>query len=209
MNKIITTLSLSLLLLSTPLYAAPADDARASLQKDWAHIKYEVKSDHREAMFKVLAAESANILKKFPDSAEILIWRAIILSTYAGEKGGLGALKIVKNAKALLERSIRIDPLALQGSAYTSLGSLYYHVPGWPIGFGSDNKAKKYLSKALQINPNGIDSNFFNADFLLEQKHKKKAKVFLEHALKAKPRPGREIADNGRRNEIKKLLSKL
>lgn len=207
MNKLITTLSL--LLLSTSLFAAPVDDARESLQKEWAHIKYEVEGNQKEEMFASLAESSEKTLKQFPDSADLLIWRAIILSTYAGEKGGLGALKIVKEAKSLLEKSIEIDPMALQGSAYTSLGSLYYQVPGWPIGFGSDKKAKEYLDKALAINPDGIDSNFFNADFLLEQKDKKQAKVFLEHALEAKPRPGREIADNGRRTEIQERLSKL
>ena len=34
-----------------------------------------------------------------------------------------------------------IDPKALDGSAYASLGSLFYQVPGWPIGFGDDKKA--------------------------------------------------------------------
>ncbi len=207
MRKLITTLSL--IIVSMHLAAAPVDDARVSLQKQWAHIKYEVEKDPREKMFETLATASEAAVKQFPDSAEILIWRAIILSTYAGEKGGLGALSLVKEAKALLEQSIEIDPTALQGSAYTSLGSLYYQVPGWPIGFGSDKKAQQYLSKALEINPDGIDSNFFNADFMLEKNDKEHAKALLEHALKAAPRPGREIADNGRRQEIQKLLEKL
>jgi hypothetical protein len=54
-----------------------------------------------------------------------------------------------------------IDPRALQGSAYTSLGSLYYQVPGWPIGFGDDKRAEAMLLKALEINPDGIDPNYF------------------------------------------------
>ena len=108
-----------------------------------------------------------------------------------------------------MEQSIEIDPTALLGSAYTSLGSLYYQVPGWPIGFGSDKKAKEFLAKSLEINPDGIDSNFFNADFLIEQNKKAEAKVLLEHALEASPRPGREVADNGRRQEIRALLDKL
>ena len=207
MRKLITTLSL--IIVSMHLAAAPVDDARVSLQKQWAHIKYEVEKGQREKMFETLATASEDAVKQFPDSAEILIWRAIILSTYAGEKGGLGALSLVKEAKALLEQSIEIDPTALQGSAYTSLGSLYYQVPGWPIGFGSDKKAQQYLSKALEINPDGIDSNFFNADFMLEKNDKEHAKALLEHALNAAPRPGREIADNGRRQEIQKLLEKL
>lgn len=207
MKKLITTLYLTFF--SIGLFAAPSDEARVSMQTEWAHIKYEVEKDQQESMLEALANATEETLKQHPDSAEVLIWRAIILSTYAGEKGGLGALGLVKEAKRLLELSIELDPSALQGSAYTSLGSLYYQVPGWPIGFGSDKKAKQYLAKSLEINPDGIDSNFFNADFLLEQSENAKAKELLEHALEAKPRPGREIADNGRRKEIQALLSKL
>ena len=199
-----------LFILSTPLLAAPVDDTRSMLQSHWARIKYqEADASAREKQFAQLADDSDKALQQFPDAADIMIWRAIILSTYAGEKGGLGALSLVKEAKQLLEHSIEIDPTALQGSAYTSLGSLYYQVPGWPIGFGSDKKAREYLNKALQINPDGIDSNFFYADFLIDQKQKEEARQVLQHALNAAPRPGRELADSGRRAEIEGLLKKL
>ncbi|WP_299183350.1 tetratricopeptide repeat protein [uncultured Neptuniibacter sp.] len=197
------------LLASSMVFAAPQDEARLALQHSWAQIKYEAPTDQREKLFEGLVAESEKIMQQFPQQAEILIWRAIILSTYAGEKGGLGALGLVKEAKLLLEQSIELDPTALDGSAYTSLGSLYYQVPGWPIGFGSDKKARTYLQKALKINPDGIDSNFFYGDFLIEQNDKAQAKTVLQHALEAKNRPGRELADKGRRAEIETLLSTL
>lgn len=197
------------LLASGMVFAAPQDDSRVALQQRWAQIKYEAPADQRETMFEELVDESDKTMQQFPNQADILIWRAIILSSYAGEKGGLGALSLVKEAKSLLERSIELDPAALDGSAYTSLGSLYYQVPGWPIGFGSDQKARTYLQKALEINPDGIDSNFFYGDYLIEQNDKAQAKSVLEHALEAKDRLGRELADKGRRAEIEALLSKL
>ncbi len=40
----------------------------------------------------------------------------------------------MKEARASLEAALKIAPEALDGSAYTSLGSLYYQVPGWPLG---------------------------------------------------------------------------
>ena len=69
----------------------------------------------------------------------------------------------VCSSKNLLLQAEKIDSNALNGSIYTSLGSLYYKVPGWPIGFGDNSKALIYLKKALQINPNGIDANYFYA----------------------------------------------
>jgi Tfp pilus assembly protein PilF len=79
---------------------------------------------------------------------------------------------------------------------------LHYKVPGWPLGFGDKKKARAYLEKALQINPNGIDPNYFYADFLRERGEYEQAIQHYEKALAAPARPGREDADAGRRQEI-------
>jgi Tfp pilus assembly protein PilF len=97
----------------------------------------------------------------------------------------------------------------LDGSAHTSLGSLYYQVPGWPIGFGDDDEAEKHLKKAIQLNPNGIDSNFFYGDFLLQDDRYEEAKIYLSKALQAPDRPNRPLADAGRRQEIKAALAQI
>ena len=99
--------------------------------------------------------------------------------------------------------------MALNGSAYTSLGALYYQVPGWHIAFGNNKKARKYLMKAVSVNPNGIDSNYFYGDFLIQEKEFREASKVLRKALTAKARPGREIADKGRRQEINSLLENM
>jgi len=109
----------------------------------------------------------------------------------------------------LFEKSITLDPTALDGSAYTSLGSLYYQVPPWPLAFGSDSKAEEFLKKALELNPDGIDPNYFYGDFLLQNNHYTEAKVYLEKALNAPERPGRASADAGRRAEIAKALNEI
>lgn len=82
-------------------------------------------------------------------------------------------------------------------------------IPGWPVGFGDDEKAEKLLKQALAINPTGIDPNFFYGDFLLEQGDKAQAKIYLDKALAAPARPGREVADEGRKTEIRERLAKL
>ena len=127
----------------------------------------------------------------------------------AGEKGGLGALGLVKQAKAIYEHAIQIDGKALDGSAYNSLGVLYYKVPGWPLGFGDKAKARELLQKALAINPQGIDPNYFYGEYLVETKPADEAVSYLERALQAPPRPGRQIADSGRREEVRTLLARL
>ncbi|HEY0893691.1 MAG TPA: tetratricopeptide repeat protein [Cellvibrio sp.] len=187
-------------------YADEAADIQ-TLQTRWAEIKYQTPEADQEKAFVSLVAE-AEKLRTANTSAPYLIWEAIIRSTYAGAKGGLGALDEVKQAKKLLEQAIKLDPATMNGSAYTSLGSLYYQVPGWPVGFGDDKKAKELLLKGLSYNPDGIDSNYFYGDYLLDQKNYQQAVAAFEKALKAAPRPGRESADTGRKGEIETALAK-
>jgi len=181
----------------------------SELQHAWAKTNYASPESQREAEFKKLVDKAHQVSLKFPDRPEPMIWEAILLSSYANAEGGLDALDRVKQARQLLLKAEKLDPGALDGSVYTSLGSLYYMVPGWPISFGDNDKARDYLHKALAINPNGIDPNYFEGDFLFNQQDYKGAAAALRRALDAPSRLGREDADIGRRGEIKNVLKKV
>ena len=195
-------------LINGATYAAPVDDAVADLQHEWETVKYKVATKEQEARFEALAAKARKVSVAFPDRAEPLIWEGIVVSSLAGAKGGLGALGLVKQAKTLYEGALKLQPEALEGSAYNSLGVLYYKVPGWPVGFGDKAKAQELLQKALAINPRGIDPNYFYGEYLIETGKPADAVTYLERALGAPARPGRDLADAGRRDEAKVLLAK-
>lgn len=188
----------------------PVMEQISYLQTEWARIKYQMPDEdvQMEALEK-LGAHAQKVAATYADRAEPKIWQGIILSTKAGIDGGIGALGTVKEAKVLFEAALKQNPRALDGSAYTSLGSLYYQVPGWPVGFGDNQEAEKNLKMALQLNPNGIDPNFFYGDFLIEDGRKSEAKPYLEKALMAPDRLNRELADAGRRQEIKAKLAEI
>lgn len=198
-------LAISLLLGAKISYAT----SLAEVQKRWAKANYELTDKDQIQAFQNIIADLDGQLQLQPNNAELLIWRGITKSTLAGAKGGLGALKIAKASRKDFEAALNINDLALQGSAYTSLGTLYGKVPGWPVGFGSDKKAKKHLLKALEINPNGIDPNYFYAEFLFDNKKYQQAKTFLLKAQQAPPRPSRPLADKGRQQEVQELISKV
>lgn len=189
-------------------FAAGVEDAVVDLQHDWEVIRYQTPAPERGKRFEALAAKARKVSEAYPGRAEPLVWEGIIVSSWAGEKGGLGALGLVKQAKALYEGAIAIDGDVLDGSAYNSLGVLYYKVPGWPVGFGDKAKAKELLQKALSLNPKGIDPNFFYGEYLVETGQPDQAVAYLERALQAPPRPGRQVADSGRREEARLLLEK-
>jgi tetratricopeptide (TPR) repeat protein len=192
--------SLSILLLG--LFSAAAwaqDDALAKgildIQHQWEHIHYQIPEDQQDAAFPPLEEQADALIKQYPARAEPLVWKAIVLSTHAGAKGGLSALSMVREARDLLEQAEKIDPNVLNGSIYTTLGSLYYQVPGWPLGYGDDKKAEVFLKKALAINPTGMDANYFYGDFLYRKGHYLEALSVLEKAMHAPDRVDRPLAD--------------
>lgn len=181
----------------------------AHLQQRWAEVNYQMEGKTQLSAFEQLSKEAVELSEKESASAEVWIWRGIIKSTYAGAKGGLGALGLAKEAKADLEHAMDLDADALGGSAYTSLGTLYHSVPGWPVGFGDEDTAEELLLKALTLSPEGIDTNYFYGTYLLDEKRYDEAENYLLQAQRAPARPSRPVADSGRQQEIREALEIL
>lgn len=188
---------------------AQAGEDLDGLRSEWAHVKYQVAADAQLQAMTRLKARADAVLQAAPEDPELMIWDAIITSSVAGLKGGLSALGLAKEARARLERAEQVRPGALDGSALTSLGALYYQVPGWPIGFGDHKKARALLQAALKIDPDGVDANYFYADFLFGEGDMTGASKAAGHGMAALPRPGREVADQGRREELRALLARI
>jgi len=195
---------------ATVAAADPAfDDELLAIQQEWATANYQVNADAREPAFANVEARTEAFAKAHPERAEAWVWAGIVQSSHAGAKGGLGALGLTKKARASLEAALKLDSRALDGSAYTSLGTLYYKVPRFPIGFGDHDKARELLQQALVFNPNGIDPNYFYGEYLYEQGQYREALQYLDRAAHAPRRPVRELADQGRRNEIAALAARV
>jgi tetratricopeptide (TPR) repeat protein len=190
-----------------PALADTCDDRTVALQNTWAQVNYEVPKGQRRDQMEHLADQANAVVGQCKGRAEPLVWDAIITASAAGFKGGLGALGEVKQARSMLEQAEHIKPDALDGSVYTTLGSLYAQVPGAPIAFGDKTKARGYLAKALQIDPNGIDQNFFMGDLLMREHDYAGAQRYLEKVIAAPARPGRDVADRGRRKEAQEMLA--
>ena len=171
----VATLLCSALSLQTSVVNAQENSLNA-IQKQWAHVNYQLEDDAQLDAYKALIKDTEAFKAAQPNNADALIWYGIVQSSYAGAKGGLGALKHAENAKDAFEQALKMNPNALSGSAYTSLGTLFHKVPGWPIGFGDDDKAGELLQKALELNPQGIDPNYFYGEYLYDERKYKQAK---------------------------------
>lgn len=215
MQKLLNTILLSFMMvipgIQAHAQAAPDssfDQEITNLRDQWGRIKYQTPDpDQQTKQIAVLEAEAAKVEAEYPSRAEPKIWEAIILATDAGITKSMSGLPKVRHAKELLEAALKEDPNTMGGSAHVTLGSLYYQVPGWPISFGSDKKAEEELRAGLSVNPNGIDTNYFYGDFLNHKGDYNKALGVLQQALKAAPRPGFEIIDQGFDRDINKAIA--
>ncbi|MDX8403550.1 MAG: hypothetical protein R8K54_03990 [Mariprofundaceae bacterium] len=187
--------------------------AVSDLQHQWAEANYRTPDKQKEDVFKTLVDKASSLTEKYSNRAEPKIWEAIIRAGYAGAMGGVSsmfnAMPQMKMGRDLLLAAEKIEPRAMHGSIYTTLGSFYYMTPGGFIGFGDDDKALEYLNKAIAMAPDDMDANYFMGDYWLEQKKYKKALPYFEKVLSLPNVPSRPVYSVGRKAEATEKLAKV
>jgi tetratricopeptide (TPR) repeat protein len=205
MNK--ATIVVFLILFASPLWASDLSASVAGLESEWAAAYYQNNETQQKQAYPALLEKAEELVKRYPYAAEPKIWQATIMATNAGFQSSLAALSTLEEAKVLLEQAIQQNPNALEGAAYVTLGTLYYMVPGWPVSFGDNQMAEQLLKASLKINPNGIDANYFYADYLLQQDRASEAEDYFRKAIQAPIRKQQIFADTQLQNEAKLALA--
>ena len=180
-----------------------------ALEDRWALTKYEM-TDKAQRLRNVeaLHLEAAGLVQRYPGRAEPLIWEALVYILEAEVHSSTASLGALRKARELLQQAEKIDGAAMKGAVHANLGSLYYEVPGWPISFGSNDKAEVHLKQALAHDRDGRDANYFYGDFLVQRRRPKDAIPFLEKALQVPIDVAHARADKGRQKEIVVALEK-
>lgn len=206
-NRIIHALFIAVLFTAAPVHAA-FDDELSALQQHWATARYQVSGDERKNQLQKLVDEADSFAKKYSDKADGYLWAGVIRGSLAEAINGMSALGIVKESKTKLEKAIEIDPKAEDGYAFGVLGLMYSKVPGWPIAFGDDKKAKELLKKGVEINPEGMNINYLYASYLFDKGDYKQAQTLIKKAEQATPPAPAEMWA-GRQKEIRELAEKI
>jgi Tfp pilus assembly protein PilF len=79
-------------------------------------------------------------------------------------------------------------------------------VPGGFVGFGDNELAREYFMRALEVDANNIDNNYFYGEFLVKQGDYSAALEVLNRALSSSVVADRPVFDAGRRAEIEALI---
>ena len=200
------TTFVALLLLSSQSFAESLNESVQGIESEWASIYYNTHKQKQGLAYSHLLDKTINLSKKHPNNAEPIIWEAIIKATNADHQDPVSALEAINEARDLLLKAIDINPQALSGSAYVTLGTLYYMAPKWPIGFGDEVIAQKLLQTALEINPNGIESNYFYGDFLLTNNNLTEAEKHFKRAIAIPERTEQFYSDNQLKEQARLAL---
>ncbi|MGZ5622261.1 MAG: hypothetical protein ACXWFG_15485 [Methylobacter sp.] len=195
-----------LLLLPVQCFAENLKDSLKNIETEWASIYYSTPKSKQEAAYIQLLGKTTNLVRQYPNAAEPIFWQAVVKATYADHQDAFSALNAIQEARDLLIKALKIDPKTMSGSAYVTLGTLYYMAPKWPISFGDDDAAKQMLETALKINPDGIDTNYFYGQFLLSHNQLNDAAVYFEKAAFAPARTEQLYADNQLKAEARLAL---
>ena len=175
------------------------------LHDEWADIFYRLPVYEQAGKFETLLPRVHALVERYPQ-AEPLVIEAFVLCSYAAAEFSLSSLNKVARARELLVKSISLDPKVMEGSAYVTLGNLYYRLPGWPISYGDDDQSRQYLEAALKLFPEALDTNYFYGDFLMGQGAFRQAIPYLEKADKAPIRPQSRLSDLKLKEELKHRL---
>lgn len=203
-----------LVFLLTPQLSAAADkgfDAIAktsrSIQAEWSEVFYLAPRAEQVARYRRLLERIRALKAEAPQRAEPLIVEAIILCTYSAAALGLDTLEMLEESRDLLKKSIERDPKALDGAAYVTLGNLYRRLPGWPLLYGDKKVAREVLTTGVRLFPEGIDTNYFMGDILLEEGDAKAALPYLEKAARASIRPTLRVSDEKLHKEAQEAVT--
>jgi len=182
------------------------DQELTAIIRDYDNANYESPSDDAKAKaYAAVVARAEKLAKQHPTRGEPLSWMGQAQASQSALERSLG---LVKQARKTLEAAVAITPNAYAVEAYSTLGSMYGSVPGFPIAFGDKKKAHECYKMALAINPSSLGANAGYGSFLLKQDDYTGAIKYATVALNAPARPGREKADKASRANAESVIAK-
>lgn len=202
-------LRIFLLIFSLQIFSVCADELQTvvdNLQKNWDQTYFTMEGKPRKKALRALIKTAETLRLQYKDSAELHIWEGIIRASYNDAAGGIGGLRQAREAKALFEKAISINDKALNGLSYTELGALYSRVPGWPISFGDNDKARELLLKGLAMNGDDLEAHYLLGKFYIDDDNWVAAQAILEQGLALPEISERPAFDAARRSEMQQLL---
>ncbi len=139
----------------------------------------------RETPFEELLQSVESYRDANPGNASAWIVLARVRFGYANTQGIVRGMRLMKEVRDELQKSVQLDAQAEQGFGQALLGFLYVGMPPWPLGFRNKDKGADYLAAAYRLNPDGMEINYYYAQYYASEKRFAQALQHVERARHA------------------------
>ncbi|WP_240143457.1 TRAP transporter TatT component family protein [Nitrosomonas sp. JL21] len=112
-----------------------------------------------------------------------LFWKAAAMGKMAEDSGVLNALRMLRPMEKMLLNVVALDEKYENAGGHRALGRMYHKLPGFPISFGSNQKALKHLKRAHDLFPQDVITRAFYAELLLDEGKMDEARKHADFVL--------------------------
>lgn len=143
----------------------------------------ELDKNRRVQQFEKCIAVADQALALNVDDVRGLFWKAAAMGKMAEDSGIVNALKVLRPMEKMLLKVVALDEKYENAGAHRALGRMYHKLPGFPISFGSNQKALMHLKRAHELFPRDVITRAFYAELLYDEGKRGEARKHADFVL--------------------------
>ncbi len=167
-------------------------------------------NDMKQKVFAKGKGKGEKFKEQYPDHAPILFWYGANLGRWGEAYGVVAAARegLADKMRKICKKIIALDEQFQGGGGYRVLAQVHFQSPYIPmvLSWPSNEKAIKYMEKALQIAPDNPNNKLQYGKILKYEGYEEKAKPYLEEVASLTPDPDQLLENKRLKKEAKKLL---
>lgn len=143
----------------------------------------EMDKERRVQLFERCIAIADQAIALNPNDAKGLFWKAVAMGKMAEDSGIVNAFRMLRPMEKMLLKVVALDEKYENAGAHRALGRMYHKLPGFPISFGSNQKALAHLKRAHELFPRDVITRAFYAEVLYDEGRKAEARRHADFVL--------------------------
>lgn len=150
---------------------------------EFMRAQLELDSNRRIQLFEHCIAIADQSLALNANDVRGLFWKAAAMGKMAESSGIVSALRMIGPMEKMLLKVVTLDEKYENAGAHRALGRIYHKLPGFPISFGSNQKALMHMKRAHELFPRDVITRAFYAELLYDVGRKEEARKHADFVL--------------------------
>ena len=143
----------------------------------------EMDKERRVQLFERCIAVADRAIALNPNDVRGLFWKSVAMGKMAEDSGIVNAFRMLRPMEKMLLKVVALDEKYENAGAHRALGRMYHKLPGFPISFGSNQKALAHLKRAHELFPRDVITRAFYAEVLYDEGRKAEARRHADFVL--------------------------